>query len=171
MALRCRPPLWYNAGCIKSNAPSCNGGSRNASSAASGRLFMLTIVLKFKDKTLKTIETDKDVITIGRNPTNDIHIDNLSVSKQHARIIKDKGVYLVEDLKSTNGTYLNEKIVSRAEIQHNDTVTIGKHTIEIRLDKMFAIDTGTSQEGIDDTMMLTTEKHKEMLKKQNLKKK
>ena len=107
-------------------------------------------------------------MTIGRKTDNDIHIDNLSVSKQHARIIRDKGAYFVEDLKSTNGTYLNEKIVSKSEIKHNDTVTIGKHTIEIRLDKMFAIDTGTSQEGIDDTMMLTTEKHKEMLKKQGI---
>ncbi|MHC4459359.1 MAG: FHA domain-containing protein, partial [Planctomycetota bacterium] len=47
---------------------------------------MLTIELKFKDAVLKTIETDKEVITIGRNVKNDIQIDNLSVSKQHARI-------------------------------------------------------------------------------------
>ena len=65
---------------------------------------MLTIELKFNNAVLKTIETDKDVITIGRNVKNDIQIDNLSVSKQHARIMKHKGGYMVEDMASTNGT-------------------------------------------------------------------
>ncbi len=70
---------------------------------------MLTIELKFNNAVLKTIETDKEIITIGRNVKNDIQIDNLSVSKQHARIVKRQGKYFIEDMKSTNGTYLNEK--------------------------------------------------------------
>jgi pSer/pThr/pTyr-binding forkhead associated (FHA) protein len=103
---------------------------------------------------LKTIETDKEVITIGRNADNDIQIDNLSVS---------------EDLNSTNGTYLNEKMISKGQMNHQDVVTIGKHTLEFELDKMYSID--TSQEGINDTMMLTTEKHKDMLRRQKKAKK
>lgn len=130
---------------------------------------MLTILLKFNDKVLKTIETDKDMVSIGRNAGNDIHIDNLSVSKNHARITRDKDSYRVEDLKSTNGTYLNEKMVSKAELKHKDILTVGKHTLEILMDKLYAID--TSREQVNDTMVLTTEKHKEMLKKQQKKKK
>ena len=48
---------------------------------------MIKIMLKFKDSVLNTIETDKNTIAIGRNISNDIQIDNLSVSKQHAQII------------------------------------------------------------------------------------
>ena len=125
---------------------------------------MLTILLKFNDKVLKTIETDKQEVSIGRNVGNDIQIDNLSVSKNHARIVRDKDTYQVEDLNSTNGTYLNEKMVSKAELKHKDVLTVGKHTLEILMDKLYTID--TSREQVNDTMMLTTEKHKEMLKKQ-----
>ena len=130
---------------------------------------MLTILLKFNDKLLKTIETDKEVITIGRNANNDIQIDNLSVSKKHAKITRDKGGYYIEDLNSTNGTYLNEKMISKGQMNHQDVVTVGKHTLEFLLDKMYSID--TSQESINDTMMLTTEKHKKMLRRQKKAKK
>lgn len=130
---------------------------------------MLTILLKFNEQTLKTIETDKDVVSIGRNAGNDIHIDNLSVSKNHARIIRDKGTYQVEDLNSTNGTYLNEKMVAKAELKHKDVLTVGKHNLEILTDKLYKID--TPREQVNDTMMLTTEKHKNMLKKQKQKQK
>ena len=130
---------------------------------------MLTILLKFNDKVLKTIETDKEVVSIGRNVGNDIQIDNLSVSKNHAKITRDKDSYRVEDLNSTNGTYLNEKMVSKAELKHNDILTVGKHTLEVSMDKLYAID--TPREQVNDTMMLTTEKHKEMLKKQKKPKK
>ena len=128
---------------------------------------MLTILLKFNDQVLKTIETDKEMVSIGRNVNNDIQIDNLSVSKNHAQITRDKDSYQVQDLNSTNGTYLNEKMVSKAELKHKDILTVGKHTLEILLDKLYAID--TSREQVNDTMMLTTEKHKEMLKKQKKK--
>lgn len=124
---------------------------------------MLTILLKFNDQLLKTIETDRDAITIGRNESNEIQVDNLSVSKQHAKISKQDDKYVIEDLKSTNGTYLNEKIISRAELNDQDVITIGKHTLEIYLNRP----TGGGKNIINDTMLLKTEKHKKMLKKQH----
>ena len=93
---------------------------------------MLTILLKFKDSEIKTIETDKAEITIGRNPGNDIPIDNLGVSKQHAKIVKHDGGYVVEDLNSTNGTFINDKRVARAVLNNNDVVHIGKHSLQIQ---------------------------------------
>ncbi len=125
---------------------------------------MLTIELKFNDAVLKTIETDKEVITIGRNVKNDIQIDNLSVSKQHARIVKRQGKYFIEDMKSTNGTYLNEKKIAKKKLANNDVITIGKHTLLAILEKKPV--ESSQQEMINDTMMLTTEKHKQMLQKQ-----
>jgi pSer/pThr/pTyr-binding forkhead associated (FHA) protein len=125
---------------------------------------MLTIELKFNDAVLKTIETDKEVITIGRNVKNDIQIDNLSVSKQHARIVKRQGKYFIEDMKSTNGTYLNEKKIAKKKLANNDVITIGKHTLLAILEKKPV--ESSQQDMINDTMMLTTEKHKQMLQKQ-----
>jgi pSer/pThr/pTyr-binding forkhead associated (FHA) protein len=130
---------------------------------------MLTIDLKFNNAVLKTIETDKEVINIGRNVKNDIHIDNLSVSKLHARIIKQKGKYYIEDLNSTNGTYLNEKKVSKEMLANSDIITIGKHTLVIILEKK--VDKPPAHDITNDTMMLTTEKHKQMLQKEKERKK
>jgi pSer/pThr/pTyr-binding forkhead associated (FHA) protein len=125
---------------------------------------MLTIELKFNNAVLKTIETDKEVITIGRNVKNDVQIDNLSVSKQHARIVKQEGKYFIEDMKSTNGTYLNEKKITKEKLTNNDVITIGKHTLLAILEKQPV--ESSQQDMINDTMMLTTEKHKQMLQKQ-----
>ena len=125
---------------------------------------MLTILVKFNEKVLKTIETDKEVLNIGRNSSNDIQIDNLSVSKIHAKITRLKDTYQVEDLNSTNGTYLNEKMISKAELKHKDTLTVGKHTLEVLTEKPDSVE--PSREQVNDTMLLTTEKHKKRLKKQ-----
>jgi pSer/pThr/pTyr-binding forkhead associated (FHA) protein len=94
---------------------------------------MLKIKLKFKDKVLKHFETDKSEISIGRGTNNDIQIDNLAVSNAHAKIIRHPDHYTVEDLKSTNGTFLNEKQITEARLNPNDIVTIGKHRLEIDL--------------------------------------
>ena len=127
---------------------------------------MLTILLKFKDKLLKTIEIDKDVITIGRIASNDIQIDNLSVSKNHAEITNTNAGYVIKDLDSTNGTFVNEEAVSSAALNHEDIVTVGKHNLVILHEKLHSVTPADSQESTKDTMLLTTEKHLEMLKRQ-----
>lgn len=92
---------------------------------------MIKLELKFKDKVLKKIETEKPEITIGRSPDADIQIDNLAVSKRHAKLIKQKDQYAVEDLNSTNGTFLNDEKITKAILKHNDVVNIGKHNLII----------------------------------------
>jgi len=125
---------------------------------------MLTILLKFNDKILKTIESDKNEIMIGRNAANDIAIENLAVSKQHARIVKQDEAYYIEDLNSTNGTYLNKISITKKALKNNDIIIIGKHSLEIHFVKKGDID--TTQHIKNDTMKLTTEKHIKMLAKQ-----
>ena len=93
---------------------------------------MLKIELKFKDKILKHIDTDKSEITIGRGANNDIQIDNLAVSNTHAKLIKQGGTYRVEDLNSTNGTHVNDISIQKADLSPNDIVTIGKHDLQIK---------------------------------------
>ncbi len=93
---------------------------------------MLKLELKFKDKILKQIETDQSEITIGRSNNNDIIIDNLAVSKEHAKIIKLPDGYGLVDLDSTNGTLLNNKDVKKANLAPQDILIIGKHTLLIK---------------------------------------
>jgi pSer/pThr/pTyr-binding forkhead associated (FHA) protein len=95
---------------------------------------MIQIELKFKNTVLKTIETDRDKITIGRKKSNSIDIDNLQVSNKHARIIKHAGNYFIEDLKSTNGTFLNNEKISKEPLRDKDIITIGKHTLVIHFE-------------------------------------
>jgi pSer/pThr/pTyr-binding forkhead associated (FHA) protein len=92
---------------------------------------MIQIQLKFKNTVLKTIETDRDEITIGRKKSNNIDIDNLQVSNKHARIVKHAGNYFIEDLKSTNGTFLNDEKISKEPLRDKDIITVGKHTLVI----------------------------------------
>jgi pSer/pThr/pTyr-binding forkhead associated (FHA) protein len=94
---------------------------------------MLKILLTLKGKDLKTLETDKSEITIGRNENNDIQINNLGASKKHARIVKQNGKYIIEDLNSTNGTLLNNESISKARLKSKDVVTIGKHNLLISI--------------------------------------
>jgi len=125
---------------------------------------MLTILLKFNDKILKTIEFDKNEITMGRNAENDIVIENLAVSKLHARIMKQDGAYYIEDLNSTNGTYLNKIRITKKDLKNNDIIIVGKHSLEIHFEKKG--DINTIQHIKNDTMKLTTEKHIKMLAEQ-----
>ena len=125
---------------------------------------MLTILLKFNDKILKTIEFDKNEIMIGRNAENDIVIENLAVSKLHASIVKQDGAYYIEDLNSTNGTYLNKIKITKKDLKNNDIISVGKHSLEIHFVKKG--DVNTTQHIKNDTMKLTTEKHIKMLAEQ-----
>jgi pSer/pThr/pTyr-binding forkhead associated (FHA) protein len=91
---------------------------------------MIKLQLKFKDKILKELVTDKNEITIGRDTANDICIDNLAASSRHARVIKGPDdQYTIEDMNSTNGTFVNGKEVMMQILGNNDKITIGKHTI------------------------------------------
>ena len=96
---------------------------------------MIQIQLKFKNTVLKTVETDRDEITIGRKKSNNIDIDNLQVSNKHARIVKHAGNYFIEDLKSTNGTFLNNEKIVKEPLRDKDIITIGKHTLVIHFEK------------------------------------
>lgn len=132
---------------------------------------MLKILLKFSDTVLETFQFDKAEITVGRYVNNDIQIDNLAVSGRHARIRKHGGNYLVEDLESTNGTYLNEKKITKETLKNNDAVTVGKHTLVVQIKKQKGKSPALNVEEMDRTMELDTKRHKEMLKEEKKKKK
>lgn len=127
---------------------------------------MLRILLKFQDTVLKVVESDKDRITIGRNLQNDIQIDNLAVSSFHARVEKEMGLYFIQDLDSTNGTFVNDQRVSRWGLKDGDAVTVGKHTLVFMVEENAADSRpGMRELEMDRTMVLDTRRHRELLEK------
>ncbi len=128
---------------------------------------MLRILLKFNDAVLKVIETGKKELTIGRNVKNDIQIDNLAVSNFHARIEQQLGHHFVEDLDSTNGTFVNDRKITKWGLQDGDVVTIGKHTLVVMIEKPSEGNGGQDLRELemDRTMVLDTRRQKELLEK------
>ena len=88
---------------------------------------MATLKLTFNGELVQEVPLDKETITIGRKADNDIHIDNLSVSGQHARVITILNDSFIEDCNSTNGTFVNGNLVKKHALQNNDVIKIGKH--------------------------------------------
>ncbi len=122
---------------------------------------MLNIELDYQGKTLTTFETENEQISIGRNPKNDIQIDNPAVSNSHAVVKKVMNTYFIEDLGSTNGTFVNEKKIDKYELLDGDEVIVGKHSLKFH----YINKAGTNQEDFDKTVILDTRKQKELLVK------
>lgn len=91
---------------------------------------MAKLVLSFSGATVQEYELDKETITIGRKPDNDIHIDNLAVSGHHAKILTILNDSFIEDLGSTNGTLINGNKITKHALQPGEVVTLGKHELK-----------------------------------------
>ena len=91
---------------------------------------MPKMIVSIDGVVIKEVQLTKDRTSLGRRPYNDIVIDNLAVSGEHA-VLQTSGheVYL-EDLNSTNGTYVNGKAIKKQLLQNSDTVEIGKYKIK-----------------------------------------
>ena len=90
---------------------------------------MPKLILKFKEAVLKEFQADEEALTIGRGDDNTIKIDNMAVSGHHAKLIRENGDFVLIDLNSLNGTFVNGQKVSKCILKNNDLVTIGKHTL------------------------------------------
>ena len=88
------------------------------------------LVVSLDGVVIKDVQITKDKTTLGRRPYNDIVIDNLAVSGEHAVLQMAGADVFIEDLNSTNGTYINGKAIKKQQLAHNDTVEIGKYKIK-----------------------------------------
>lgn len=88
------------------------------------------LVVSLDGVVIKEVQLTKDKTTLGRRPYNDIVIDNLAVSGEHAVLQMVGTDVFIEDLNSTNGTYINGKAIKKQLLSHNDTVEIGKYKIK-----------------------------------------
>ena len=91
---------------------------------------MPVVTLKFKENIINKYKLDdKKSLLIGRRRTNDLVIENLAVSGDHAKIEPSQGGFVLTDLQSKNGTYVNNKLVSTRQLKNGDVVKIGMHTL------------------------------------------
>ena len=90
---------------------------------------MAKITITFGDEMVGEYELIQSGMTSGRDPTCTIAIDNLGISRQHCQFLKRGDVYIVQDMGSANGTYVNEKRVGEHYLNNGDVVKSGKYSI------------------------------------------
>ena len=118
---------------------------------------MARLMLSLDGQVLAEYNMNKERYTIGRLPDNDIRIDNPAVSGHHSLIINILNDSFLEDLNSTNGTYVNGKLIKKHAMQHGDVITVGHHQLRF-------VDTQTGEPDQDDfekTMVITSNSHGE----------
>lgn len=91
---------------------------------------MPRLILSMDGLVLKEMVLEKERTTIGRKPHNDIQIDNLAISGDHAAIVTILNDAFLEDMNSTNGTYVNGQPVKKHVLQSNDVIELGKYRLK-----------------------------------------
>jgi hypothetical protein len=132
---------------------------------------MPILQLQYKDKIISKYRVEKGkTIKIGRRDTNDVVIENVSVSGRHAKVEStENGGFMLVDMNSTNGTFVNDKMITTHVLRHGDVISIGKHRLIFGYVKGEArpeVEEKQEEEGwMEKTMVLDTEEHREMLAK------
>lgn len=90
---------------------------------------MAKLILSLSGEHIQEFELEQEQITVGRRASNDVPIENLAVSGRHAKIITILNDSFIEDLNSTNGTYVNGVLVKKQALRNGDEITIGKHKL------------------------------------------
>ncbi len=114
---------------------------------------MAKLILSMDNLVLKEIPLDKERVTIGRKVQNDIQIDNLAISGAHAVVVTILNDSFLEDLDSTNGTFVNGQQIKKHFLQHNDVIELGKY----RLKYVKEANQHVSQEDFEKTMVLRSD--------------
>lgn len=127
---------------------------------------MAKLILRFEQNILKEVGLGRDELAIGRLPDNVLQIDNLAVSGHHAKIFWEQDHYVVEDLGSLNGTYVNNQRIGKAVLKSGDQITIGKHFVQFKDEgeKAPAADKpGPVAPKLEATVVLDTKKTQDMI--------
>jgi pSer/pThr/pTyr-binding forkhead associated (FHA) protein len=126
---------------------------------------MPNLKLNFKDKALGDYQLQKGrSLTIGRRKNNDIVIDNLAVSSQHAKIDSVGDGFVLIDLKSKNGSFVNEQLINSHWLKQGDVINIGKHSLVFYYPAGEEVPADNSDE-IDKTMVMDTSQYRSMMNK------
>ena len=127
---------------------------------------MPKLILKLDERELQECAVGTHPVSIGRLPDNNVVIDNPAVSGRHARVYREGNHYVLEDLKSTNGTFVNDKPIARHTLLEGDVILVGKHTLAFTQLGGEQHDSGPAERFVPEiggTMMLNTMKQKHLL--------
>ncbi len=113
---------------------------------------MAKLILSLDGSVIREVPLDKERVTIGRKPQNDIQIENLAVSSEHACIVTILNDSFLEDLGSTNGTLVNGNPIKKHILQNNDVIEVGKYKLKYIADVPAAGQ--TSADEFEKTMVL-----------------
>lgn len=127
----------------------------------------MRVLLMINNTVLKEYIIDQDEIIIGRDADSDIQIDNIAVSREHARITKALDDYFVEDMSSKNGTFVNGQKVRKKLLDTGDEITIGKYFLKIYLDDDPAIAKNTKINETYNTFRMGPKDFKKIFNKHN----
>lgn len=127
----------------------------------------MRLIVRQKDGNTREFQFAEGPIHIGRGNDNQVFLPDRTVSKQHAVILQtEEGKWIVEDMDSSNKTYLNDEAIRKAEIKNGDRIRITDFTIEVNLDDKAEVD---EQAQMEDTLnleaALTTPKHETVVRK------
>ena len=126
---------------------------------------MPTLTLNFKDKALGDYPLQKGYsLTVGRQRNNDIIIDNLAVSSHHAKIDSVGDGFVLIDLQSKNGSFVNEQQVSSHWLKQGDIINIGKHSLVFCYSEDEEVPDDEADE-IEKTMVMDTSQYRSMVNK------
>lgn len=90
---------------------------------------MSKLIISLDGKVVNELPLEKERYTLGRVPDNDIHLDDKAVSSKHAEILTILNDSFIQDLNSTNGTYVNGKVVKKHALANGDVITLGRHEL------------------------------------------
>lgn len=114
------------------------------------------LILTREGQLLNEYPIKKECFSIGRGEDNNVHLTDKKVSRVHARILSDSEGHFLEDLNSTNGTFVNEKRISKHTLREGDVIKIGKYRLSYKPSLDFSdsqsksVDTKVSQLELDD---------------------
>ncbi len=124
---------------------------------------MAKCILTFKKKIIGEYPITGDSITIGRNQDNTIVIDNLAVSGYHAKIDKVGDDFIITDLQSTNGTFINRQKIVSHKLKHGDNIMIGKHIILFVAPEKAKAPEKEKEADFEKTVILDSARQKDLL--------
>lgn len=121
---------------------------------------MPEIIVKYEDKVIERIVTEKKRISIGRTNDNDIVLENRGVSRKHAMIEFNNNAAVIIDNESLNGTFVNNRKINEEVLRNDDVITIGKYSLVYHIETTHS---GEDLKSVDGTMILKTKKQKELI--------
>ena len=121
---------------------------------------MAEIIVKFDDKIIERVVTEKKRISIGRTNDNDIVLENRGVSRKHAIIEFNNTAAVIMDNESLNGTFVNNRKISEEVLRDDDIITIGKYSLVYHVESKAPEDKMTAMDG---TMVLNTKRQKDLI--------